>query len=431
MVSADVVVAEDDATARQLASPYGLWVRSIRTGGGRDPVPDARSRPPRTRGPTRTGRWSPTGLDTQFVGSPQTVARAAARPARVTGADELLITTITHDHADRVRSLRAARQGMAGLTVSLLSSPPRDGTGSVDLSGLTVVPVRRPWRWVATAAAAVLAAQLAHGLATNPGWDWATFAGYFFERTIMEALLVTLGLTFAGAVLGFLGGIVLAAMRLSRNPVLQVVSWTYVWVFRSIPLIVQLLFWANLGYLYRTLQVGVPFGPGFAEFSTLHLVSSLGAALLGLSLHEAAYAAEIVRSGVISVDQGQREAAAALGIPRGRQFRRILLPQAMRAILPSAANELVNLLKSTSVVYVLAIGELFYQVQVVYGRNGRVVPLLMVATVWYVVLTALLSILQFYVERHYARGALRTMPLTPLQRLRAGLSGAGSNGSAR
>lgn len=311
--------------------------------------------------------------------------------------------------------------------MSLLSSkyrrnadPPDDpAETAVDPADLRVVPARHPWRWACALVVLVLCAQFAHGLATNPGWDWGTFGGYFLEESVVEALLVTLELTLAGAFLGFLGGIVLAAMRLSRNPVLPAVSWTYTWVFRSVPLIVQLLFWANLGYLYESLQVGVPFGPGLFHFETLHLVSSFGAALLGLALHEAAYAAEIVRAGIISVDQGQLEAAAALGIPRGRQFRRILLPQAMRAILPGAANELVNLLKSTSVVYVLAIGELFYQVQVVYGRNGRVVPLLMVATVWYVILTAALSVLQYYVERHYARGALRSLPPTPLQRLRA------------
>jgi polar amino acid transport system permease protein len=307
------------------------------------------------------------------------------------------------------------------LVVSLLTSPRRVSAADAD-DEPAVVAARHPWRWVGTVVVLVLVAQFVHGLATNAGWDWGTFAGYFFERSVMQALLVTLQLTVAGAVLGFLGGVVLAAMRLSRDPVLLAASWAYIWVFRSVPLIVQLLFWANLGYLYDRLQVGVPFGPGFFSVETSGLVSSMGAALLGLALHEAAYAAEIVRAGIISVDQGQLEAAAALGIPRGRQFRRILLPQAMRAILPSAANELVNLLKSTSVVYVLAIGELFYQVQVVYGRNGRVVPLLMVATVWYVILTALLSVLQFYVERHFARGALRTLPPTPLQRLRAALN---------
>jgi polar amino acid transport system permease protein len=291
--------------------------------------------------------------------------------------------------------------------MSLVSSAAPPQPTAAPTAEPSVVPARHPWRWISAAAVLVLVAQLVHGLATNPGWDWGTFAGYFLETSVLHALVVTLELTFAGAVLGFLGGLILAPMRLSRNPVLRAVSWTYIWVFRSVPLIVQLLFWANLGYLYDKLQVGLPFGPGFAEFPTAHLVSSIGAALLGLTLHEAAYAAEIVRAGIISVDPGQWQAAAALGIPRLRQFRRILLPQAMRAILPSAANELVNLLKSTSVVYVLAIGELFYQVQVIYGRNGRVVPLLMVATVWYVILTAVLSLLQHFVERHFARGATR------------------------
>ncbi|MDI6104034.1 amino acid ABC transporter permease [Actinoplanes sp. NEAU-A12] len=284
-----------------------------------------------------------------------------------------------------------------------------------------VVPARHPWRWAGTALVLVLVAQFVHGLVTNPGWDWTTFFGYFLEKSVLEALGLTLLLTLAGAVFGFLGGIPLAAMRLSPNPVLATVSWAYIWVFRSVPLLVQLLFWANLGYLYDTLQIGIPFGPGYS-FPTVDLISSFGAALLGLALHEAAYAGEIIRAGLLSVDHGQHEAAAALGIPQWRQFSRIVLPQAMRAILPNAANLLVSLLKSTSIVYVLAIGELFYQVQVIYGRNGRVVPLLMVATVWYVILTALLSILQYYTERHFARGAVRTLPPTPFQRIKAAIT---------
>ncbi|MBO3743776.1 amino acid ABC transporter permease [Actinoplanes flavus] len=297
----------------------------------------------------------------------------------------------------------------------LIPQRPKEADGE-----LVVVPARHPWRWAGAALVLVLLAQFVHGLATNPGWDWPTFFGYFLEESVVEALLLTVELTLAGAVLGFLGGIPLAAMRLSPNPVLSAVSWTFIWVFRSVPLLVQLLFWANLGYLYETLQVGVPFGPGWS-FPTVNLISSFGAALLGLALHEAAYAGEVIRAGLLSVDQGQHEAAAALGIPKWRQFRRIVLPQAMRAILPNAANLLISLLKSTSMVYILAIGELFYQVQVIYGRNGRVVPLLMVATVWYVILTALLSILQYYTERHFARGALRTLPPTPFQRLKAAL----------
>jgi len=147
--------------------------------------------------------------------------------------------------------------------------------------------------------------------------------------------------------------------------------------------------------------------PEFVSFETVRLISPMGAAVLGLALHQAAYAAEIIRSGVISVDPGQLQAAASLGIPKVRQFRRIVLPQAMRAILPNAANEVISLFKGTSVVSVMAIGELFYQVQVIYGRNARVVALLMVATVWYIILTTLLSIGQHYVERYFARGDRR------------------------
>ncbi|MFE2638082.1 amino acid ABC transporter permease [Streptomyces scopuliridis] len=307
--------------------------------------------------------------------------------------------------------------------------PPRrsvpDGSvpdGSVpdreDLATLKVVPARHYWRWVAGVAALVVVAQFSHGLVTNPGWDWDTFFLYLSADTVLKAVWVTLQLTVYGTALGFALGVVLAFMRLSRSVILQTVAWTYIWAFRSIPLIVQLLFWFNLAYLYKELGVGIPFGPVLWSFDTMNLVSALSAAVIGLALHQAAYAAEIVRGGIISVDAGQLEAAAALGIPRLRQLRRILLPQAMRGILPNAANEVISLFKGTSIVSVMAIGELFYQVQVIYGRNGRVVPLLMVATAWYILLTTLLTIAQYYVERHFARGAERTPPPTPLQRAR-------------
>ncbi|MCV7424937.1 amino acid ABC transporter permease [Mycobacterium yunnanensis] len=283
---------------------------------------------------------------------------------------------------------------------------------------LTVARTWHPWRWVTGAAALVVLAQFVHGLATNPGWDWGTFAQYFTAKSVMAALWLTIQLTFWGTLIGFALGIAIAAARLSHNPVLQVISWCYVWAFRSIPLIVQLLFWFNIAYLYRTLSVGIPFGPSFLHFDVNGVVSGPMAAIIGLALHQAAYSAEIVRAGIISVDQGQLEAAAALGIPKRREFFKIVLPQAMRGILPNAANEVISLFKGTSIVSVMAIAELFYQVQVIYGRSGRVVPLLMVATVWYIVLTSLLSVVQFYVERHYARGALRTVPPTPIQTLR-------------
>ena len=295
------------------------------------------------------------------------------------------------------------------------SISPTTGLSDADLP---VVGHRHPWRWVGVAVVLVLLAMFAHGLVTNPGWDWPTFFQYFTTRTIFAALGVTLQLTLYGTVLGFALGGVIASMRLSSSPFLQVVAWGYIWAFRSIPLIVQLLFWFNLAYLYQELSLGIPFGPEFVHFSTNNLFGPLGAAVLGLALHQAAYAAEIIRGGIISVDQGQLEAAAALGIPRLRQFFRIVLPQAMRSILPNGANEVISLFKGTSIVSVMAIPELFYQVQVIYGRNSRVVPLLMVATVWYIVLTTLLSIAQFYLERYFARGTSRELPPTPIQRVR-------------
>ncbi|MFF7855034.1 ABC transporter permease subunit [Streptomyces sp. NPDC007904] len=291
--------------------------------------------------------------------------------------------------------------------------PPPD-----DPASLRVVPARHHARWAAALAVVVLAAQFVHGLATNPVWEWHVFRDYVLSETIVQAVRVTLQLTAYATVLGFLLGTVLAFMRLSRSPVLRTVAWTYIWVFRSIPMIVQLVFWFNLSALYQELGVGIPFGPVFWSVDSNSLIGTIGAAVIGLSLRQAAYAAEVVRGGVVSVDPGQLEAAAALGIPRLRQIRRIVLPQAMRAILPTAGNETIGLLKGTSVVYVMAIGELFYQVQVVYGRNGRVIPLLLVATAWYVVLTSLLSVAQYYVERHFARGADRTPPPTPLERAR-------------
>jgi len=296
--------------------------------------------------------------------------------------------------------------------------PDLDVAPDDDLAALPIVAARHPWRWVASVVVLVLLAQFVHGLATNPGWDWPTFRLYFTSETILRALGVTVELTLYGTLLGFGLGVILAVMRLSHSHFLQTVSWTYVWAFRSIPLIVQLLFWFNLSYLYRHIDLGIPFGPSFVSFQTLNVIGPMGAAVLGLALHQAAYAAEIIRSGVISVDQGQLDAAASLGIPRFRQFRRIVLPQAMRSILPNAANEVIGLFKGTSIVSVMAIGELFYQVQVIYGRNARVVALLMVATIWYVLLTTVLSVLQYYLERYFGRGAARSLPPTPLQRLR-------------
>jgi polar amino acid transport system permease protein len=286
------------------------------------------------------------------------------------------------------------------------------------LADLPVRPARHPGRWVATAGVAVLLAMVISSLVTNPQWEWDVVATYLAWPSVLEGVWATVRLTAVAAVIGFGLGTVLALMRLSRSPLLRSVAWAYSWVFRSVPLILQLLLWYNLAYLYPQLSLGVPFGPELVAFDTLDVVDKFGAAVLGLGLSQAAYSAEIVRAGILGVDQGQHEAAASLGIPRGRQQLRIVLPQAMRTIVPTSVNEIIGLLKGTSVVYVLAYGELFYTVGVIYGRNQRVVPLLLVAAIWYLATTTVLTVAQYYLERHYAKGALRTLPPTPLQRLR-------------
>ncbi|WP_406630396.1 amino acid ABC transporter permease [Amycolatopsis sp. WGS_07] len=295
-----------------------------------------------------------------------------------------------------------------------------------ELAAKKVAPLRRPGRWVAAAVVLVLLAQLAHALITNPVFQWDVFGYWFFRPVILDGLLLTLELTGLAAVFGLVGGIVLALLRLSKNPLLQAVSWAYVWIFRSIPLIVLLLFLANVTALYSTLSLGIPFGPSFLSFSATDVLSFFVVAVLGLSLNEAAYAAEIVRAGVLSVDQGQLEAAAALGLPRSRQYRRIILPQATRAIVPAYANQLIGLLKGTSVVYITSLLELFGVVETQASTNsGQIIPLLLVGTVWYIILTSILSVIQYYVERFFSRGALRTVPPTPFQRFRARLRALG------
>jgi polar amino acid transport system permease protein len=270
---------------------------------------------------------------------------------------------------------------------------------------LRVVPARHPLQLVGTLLALVLVLAALQSILGNERWGWGTFAQWFFARPVLEGLGRTLWLTALGTVLGFALGTLLALARVSGSPLLAAVSWGYVWLFRSIPLLVLLLLLNNLGYLYGTIHLGVPFTDlQLFSYPTTQLIGVFTAAVLGLTLNQAAFSAEVIRGGILSVDHGQYEAAAALGLPRGRQIRRIILPQAMRSILPGAFNDVINLAKSTSVVYVLALPELFYTVQVIYRRNLEVVPLLMVATVWYLLILTVLSLLQRRVERRFARG---------------------------
>ncbi|WP_432169267.1 amino acid ABC transporter permease [Streptomyces sp. 1222.5] len=310
-----------------------------------------------------------------------------------------------------------------GAALSLAEAPPSD-TPSEQRTAQRVQPLRRPGRWILTAIVLVLVAQILHGLVTNPFYQWDRFRYWFLRPTVLDGLGVTLEVAALSAVLGLAGGILLALARVSGSPVLRAVSWTYTWLFRSIPLIVVLIFLYNFGSLYRTLSLGVPFGPAFVTFDESKLATDLAIAVVGLSLNEAAYAAEVVRGGLLSVDQGQHEAAAALGLPKGYRFRRIVFPQALRSITPNYVNQLIGLVKSTSLVFYVSLLDLFGSVQSMGNTYpGDIVPLLLVATVWYLILTSAVSVVQFYVERYYARGATRTLPPTPFQKARAGLTG--------
>ncbi|MEU9885737.1 amino acid ABC transporter permease [Sphaerisporangium sp. NPDC051011] len=297
-------------------------------------------------------------------------------------------------------------------------TPPVAAPEDTPGEALKVVTARHPGRLAAAAGVLVLLAMAASALITNTAWDWPVVGEYLFAPSILRAVAFTLQLTALGIVLGFVIGTVVALMRLSTNPLLSSVAWGYTWLFRSVPLILQLLFWYNLALLYKQISFGVPFGPSFFSIGTMDLIGPVTAAAIGLALHQGAYAAEIVRAGFLSVDHGQLEAAAALGIPRTRQIFKIILPQAMRTIIPTAGNEIIGLVKGTSVVYIMALPELFYQAQVIYNRSGRVIALLLVAAIWYLILTTVLSIAQYYLERHYAKGSSRRLPETPLGRLR-------------
>ncbi|SCL22882.1 polar amino acid transport system permease protein [Micromonospora pallida] len=307
---------------------------------------------------------------------------------------------------------------MSAVDVSLDRGPgPTVDGPRADTPVLTGRP--HPWRWVAGLVALALFGAGVHSLARNPAMDWHVAGEYFLSEQVLRGLWLTLWLTAAVTGLGFLGGIVVAAMRLSSNPVLAAIGWAYVWFFRSVPVLVQLLFWFNIGYLYPTLSLGVPGGPTLFSANSTELVSATTAAMLGLTLHEAAHAGEIVRGGILAVDHGQLEAGVALGLRRSRIFRRVVLPQAMRSIVPATGNLLIGTLKGTSMVSVIAVNDLLYSVQYIYNRTYEVVPLLAVATAWYLVVTSLLSVAQYYVERHFARGAQRSLPPTPLRRLSA------------
>jgi polar amino acid transport system permease protein len=265
---------------------------------------------------------------------------------------------------------------------------------------------------------ALVGASLIRSAITNPRFQWNVVGDYLFDHRILHGVEVTLLLTGVAMAVGILLGILLAVMRLSPNPLLSGGSALYVWFFRGTPVIVQIFFWYFISAVYQTIDLGIPFGPSFIHLEGNAVITTFVAAILGLGLNEGAYMAEIVRAGIISVEEGQTDAAQALGMTRAQTMRRIVLPQAMRVIIPPTGNETISMLKTSSLVFAIAYTELFYSAQLIYATNYKNIQLLIVVSIWYLFMTSVLSIGQYYLERYYGRGRTRAVSLTPWQRLR-------------
>jgi polar amino acid transport system permease protein len=301
-----------------------------------------------------------------------------------------------------------------------VSAETPEGAGRPDQ--IRAVPVRRPGRWLAAVLIVLLGSSLIHSVATNKRLEWHVVGHFLFDHRILEGVVVTLELTASAMAMGVILGVVLAVMRLSPNPLVSGTSWLYIWFFRATPVLVQLLFWEFIAAIYPTISIGIPFvGVEFVHGSANTVITTYVAALLGLGLNEGAYMAEIVRAGLISVGEGQTDAAQSLGMSRLQIMRRIVLPQAMRVIIPPTGNETISMLKTTSLVSVIALTELLLAAENIFSANFKPIQLLIVASIWYAACTSVLYVGQYYLERYYGRGSSRELALTPLQRVRMGL----------
>lgn len=320
----------------------------------------------------------------------------------------------------------------------------KDGDGAVE-----VVPVRHVGRWVGSAVALLVLAMLVHTLLSKVstgqvacttangvrrchpvvGWrfSWDVVGQYFTNHEVVVGLWRTIELTVLAMVVGITLGVLIAIMRISHSRLLTSTAWTYTWFFRGTPVFVQILFWFNIGALYKHLTIGIPFtSVTFVHLSVNSIFTPFFSGLVALGLNEGAYMSEIARAGLLAVDEGQIEAATSIGMTRRQTLRLVILPQAMRVILPPTGNEVISMLKTTSLVSSAGVIELLGAANNISATNYEIIPLLIVASLWYLVVTTVLSIGQFYVERHFSKGALRTPPPTPLQRLRSDLRGIGS-----
>nr|WP_296773380.1 amino acid ABC transporter permease [Rhodococcus sp. (in: high G+C Gram-positive bacteria)] len=298
-----------------------------------------------------------------------------------------------------------------------MTSSPSSNKGT-DPAPITAIPLKHPGRWVAAVIVLALFGLFAYGAATNPAYGWGTYGRYLFDSRIGNGVWITVQLLVYSMVIAIVLGVVVAVMRLSPNPVLRSAAWVYLWIFRGTPIYVQLTFWGLFPVIYKNVALGVPFTVQFAEFDLQTIYSAFWFAVIGLALNEAAYMAEIVRAGINSVGEGQVEASTALGMSWSQTMRRTVLPQAMRVIIPPTGNEVISMLKTTSLVIAVPFtGDLYGRARDISGVNFEPVPLLLVASTWYLLITSILMVGQFYLERYYSKGVSRKLTNRQLQAL--------------
>lgn len=270
---------------------------------------------------------------------------------------------------------------------------------------IDAVPLRHWGRWISAAIILFAVFALGWSLLHNPRLGLSTIIKSLFQPYVLHGVLVTIELTIIAMVIGVVGGVMLAVMKLSDNPVLSWCASAYIWFFRGTPVLVQIIFWGFAGALYPTIFLGLPFTHVvFAHENTSSLIGAFTAAILALGLNEAAYASELVRAGIISVDSGQNEAALSLGMSNYTSMRMVVLPQAMRVIIPPMGNEIITMLKTTALVSVISGSDLLTVIQHAYAQNFQTIPLLIVASLWYLTLTSILSVGQHYLEKYFGRG---------------------------
>ncbi|MEU9291577.1 amino acid ABC transporter permease [Streptomyces sp. NPDC048275] len=301
------------------------------------------------------------------------------------------------------------------MTVDIDKTAGPEDTPPAGPEAIKAIPVRHYGRYVSAVVAIALLGSVVYAFSQGK-INWGAIPDYFFDDRILAGVGKTLLLTVLAMVIGIGGGVLLAVMRLSKNPVTSSISWFYIWFFRGTPVLVQLVVWFNLGLVFEYINLGPIYKDYWSDFMTPFLT-----ALLGLGLNEAAYMAEICRAGLLSVDEGQTEASHALGMSHSKTLRRIVIPQAMRVIVPPTGNEVINMLKTTSLVAVIQYSELFRVAQDIGQTSGAPAEMLFLAAAWYLLLTSVFSVGQYYLERYYARGSSRTLPATPFQKIKANM----------